>query len=340
MDWKHIVMPQSLRRALKWARAGRSRHSARLLDLLLRAGRPAELARALRDRPGPVRAVLFKQGILSLAGPDRFYRYARGGSGAAKLEREHEGWRLLRGAGLGGIVVPAMRLERLGRGVLLETPLLRPVALENQVETSRPLIAALVRAARPMRHRALPPTVAAGLDLVRRVAGGTVPESFVSEVALREAFSAPLLTGISHRDLHCRNVMRGEDGRPVLIDLKSCAPEQVLALDLLIFACKYLAIRDRVNVVEHAFELQRLGWDMPALEPVLSLIDLPRPLWGPAVTLHALGQVDLRRSEPAAPPAVLGGLLRRLLQRDWRAAKTGAPRAPSDEAVAAPGQAP
>ena len=340
MDWKQIVMPRGLRRALKWARARRSRFTAGLLDLLLRAGRPAELARALRGRPGPVRVILFKQGILSLAGPDRFYRYARGRSGAAKLQREHEGWRLLRGEGLGEIVVPWMHFGPLRSGVLLETPLLSPVGLEDQVAASRPLIEALARAARPVRHPALPPTVAAGLGLVRHVAGGVVPERFASETALCEALSAPLLTGISHRDLHCRNVMRAEDGRPVLIDLKSCAPDQVLSLDLLIFACKYQAIRNRVNVVENAFELQRRGWDMPGLEPILSLIDLPRPLWGPAVTLHALGQVDLKRSEPAAPGSVLGGLLRRLLQRDWRDAGGGPRQASSDEPVAAPLEAP
>ena len=114
--------------------------------------------------------------------------------------------------------------------------------------------------------------------------------------------------------------MRDAEGRSILIDLRSCAFDQVLAFDLLTFACKYVGARNYRSVIDNAFLLQQRGWDVPELAPVLALIDLPKPLWGPIVTLHALGQIELEKPRRAASDTVVAKLMQRSLSRPWQVA--------------------
>jgi hypothetical protein len=325
MDWKQILMPRPLRRSLKRARGFNNALAARVLNIALALELPIPLRRALRQRRTVARVVLYKQRIVSLVGTDRFLRYARGKGGLRKLQREYSAWQELRQNGLGGILVPEMRLLAAGDGQVLELPLLQEIGREEEISALLPILRALAKTARSVRHPAAPPTVAAGLNVVRRACGGTIPESFVVEGPFAKAFEQPLLTGYSHGDLHRRNIMRDAEGRPVLIDLKSCAADRVLALDILIFACKYMASRNRLSIIENAFALQRAGWAVPELEPVFELVDSPRAVWGPAVTLHALGQAALKKSDHKPIHPALAVLLRRSMARDWALGGDGAP---------------
>ena len=167
----------------------------------------------------------------------------------------------------------------------------------------------------------MPATIGAGLRLGRLVSRGALPDSFVSEDEIRDCFARELLTGVSHRDLHYRNVMRDVDGRPVLIDLKSCDFNKIISVDLLNFACKYIQARGRWNYLDGAFTLQQPGWHVPELAPVLALIDLPRPLWGQLLTLHAFGQLSVRlKSASDINPHFEKSLLR-ILSKNWRVAR-------------------
>ncbi len=318
MDWKQIVAPRRLRSGLKWARRSKAALLGPALTGLIALGLPRPLAGYLRRCGARGRVVLYKQGIVSVIAGRRFLRFARRQGGKAKLQREFDAWCRLGELGLDPILPRSVLLHRLGSALLLDAGLLFPIGLAEQMAMSLPVVHALAGAARPALHGRLPATVDAGLRFSRLVSGGALPESFASEDAIREAFARPLRTGISHRDLHLRNVMRDAEDRPVLIDLKSCAHEQILALDLLNFACKYLSVRNQRNVVENAFALQRRGWRLPAIEPVLALIDLPRSLWGPIFTLHAVGQVASKGEADDAVNPILGRLLLRLLSRDWR----------------------
>ncbi len=318
MDWKQIVAPRPLRMGLKWTQRRKIALLRPVLTGLLALGLPRPLAGYLRARGQRGRVVLYKQGILSLVAGGRFLRYASSRGGTAKLQREFDTWHRMREMGLGPILARDVLLRQFGSNLLLDTELLHPIGLAEQMAISLPIVHALAGAARPALRQQLPTSIDAGLRLARLVSGGPLPGSFASEEAIRSAFAQPLRTGVSHRDLHYHNVMRDSNGRPVLIDLKSCASEQVLALDLLNFACRYLTVRNRQNLVENAFALQRCGWRLPAIEPVLSLIDLPRGLWGPITALHIVGQFAAKGKIASPPNPILGGLLRRMLSRDWR----------------------
>ncbi|HXV24969.1 MAG TPA: hypothetical protein VED46_11995 [Alphaproteobacteria bacterium] len=318
MDWKQIVAPRRLRLGLKWSRRLRAVLFRPALTGLLALGLPRPMAAYLRARGARGRVVLYKQGILSVAAGQRFLRYASSRGGNAKLQREFNIWGRMREMGLGPILARDILLRQFGPNLLLDAELLYPIALAEQMAMSLPIVHALAGAARPTSRQQLPASIDAGLRFVRLVSGGTLPGSFASEEAIRAAFGQPLRTGVSHCDLHHLNVMRDSSGRPVLIDLKSCAYEQVLALDLLNFACRYLTARNRQNLVENAFALQRCGWRLPAIEPLLTLIDLPRALWGPITTLHIVGRFASKGKSGAAPNPILGALLQRLFSRDWR----------------------
>jgi hypothetical protein len=313
MDWKQILLPQRVRVAHKEMRWLGRKLSIPCQTFLLKRGWPAPLADFLADGRAEARVVLFKQGILSVSQGTRFLRYASTPRAAANLEREFASWRHLREHGLASIVEHRAELHRLRAGVLLATELMHPISKLDQLAVTTPIIEAIVAAAAKAPSTGLPPTITAGLELACKVFGGSLRPTFISEAALHECFARPLLTGISHQDLHWRNVMRDCGGRPVLIDLKSCSYEQVISLDLLLFAAKYLAARDRRNIVEWASK-----W--PELRPVLDFIDLPCQHWGPILVLHALGLHASRREGNRDPNAVARRLLFNSLTRDWRTA--------------------
>jgi len=284
----------------------------------LAAGRPAALAAHLREHQPGAKVVRHKQHILCLATEDRFLRYASRPRAIAKLRRELAGWEELKAYGLAPILPRMLRLDALGPGVLLDTERLRPITLAEQLAATVPIIAALAAAARQGLAGALPPAVEAGLALARSAGGGSLPAAFADEADIRAAFACPLRIGPSHQDLQLSNVMRDADGRPVLIDLKSYVADQVLALDVLTFACKYRAAREGSNVVDQAFAAQRRGWEVTELAPVLAFVDLPRPLWGPIFALYCIGRVASKSGGTDRPNAVMRRLLANLLARDWR----------------------
>ncbi|MBX6320543.1 MAG: hypothetical protein IRY94_01825 [Rhodospirillaceae bacterium] len=318
MGWKSIICPREVRLAYKRARRVRGTIRRRRASLLLKAGWPRPLAAHLRREGLPAEVLQRKQGILSLVAGDRFLRYATRPRPVLKLQCEHAGWVALRERGLGGIVPRRLELRALGHGALLEADLLQPVALRDQLAVTLPIVRTLVGAARPVATGDVPMTVEMGLRLARLAGGGQLPASFATEPEIRACFAGPLLTGLSHQDLHLRNVMRDRDGRPVLIDLKSVVGGQVIALDLLNFACKYMASREGSNVVDQALTAQRCDWRIPGIEPVLELVDLPRPLWGQLFALHALGSVLLKRGTSQKISPILLRQLAKVLSRDWR----------------------
>ncbi len=318
MDWKNIVCPRGARLAYKRARRLSGTIRRRRSSLFLTAGWPRPLAAHLRREGVTAEVVQHKHGILSLVAGDRFLRYGAWPRAMIKLQSEYVGWQRMRECGLGAIVPRRLELRALDRGVLLEAELLRPVALPDQLAVTLPIVRTLVAAARPVATGDVPVTIEMALRLARLAAGGRLPAGFATEPEIRACFAGPLLTGLSHQDLHVRNVMRDGDGRPVLIDLKSCIGGQVIALDLLNFACKYMASREGSNVVDQALAAQRCGWRIPGLDPVLELVDLPRPLWGPLFALHALGSVLLKRGTGRKVNPILLRQLAKVLSRDWR----------------------
>lgn len=318
LDWKQALLPRRVGLARKRAKRRFATVRCWAASVLFAAGRPTSLAAYLRKHELPAKVVGQKQHILYLATEDRFLRYARRPRAVAKLRRELAGWEALKAQGLGQILPRTLRLEALGPGILLESERLRPVTFGEQLAATIPIIAALADRARPAVAGALPPTVESGLALARSVAGGSLPATFADEPAIRAAFARPLRIGPSHQDLHGANVMRDEDGRSVLIDLKSYGADRVLAIDVLTFACKYLAAREGFNLVDQAFAAQRRGWEIRELAPVLAFIDLPRQLWGPIFVLYCFGRMASKSSRAQNPNAVMGRLLANLLARDWR----------------------
>lgn len=328
-------MPRWLRWCHKRAKRARGRLVASALNASIGFGGPSRLAGDVRRRHAGARVVLYKQGVLRLVDGDRYLRYARRPSARARLGREVDAWRRLREQGLDEFLPRSMVLEPLAGGLLLTSERLDPIDVRDQVAVTLPILRALVRAARPITHPTPPATIAAGLRVASQVFGGVLPRTLVDEAAIRAAFARPVLTGASHGDLHHRNVMRDADGRPVLIDLKSCTFDGVLAFDLLALACKYLGARNDRNVIDNAFLLHRRGWEVEALAPVLAMVDLPRAAWGPLFALHTLGRLALRRPGMATPGPVAARLLRRALSRGWQRAD-GSPAGPAP-CASAPG---
>jgi len=316
MNWKQLL-PKSAYSSFKRARLLKRAVVRPCLTLLLRLGWPRTLAEYLGSRRFHGRVFLYRQGILSVAASDRFVRFATEQRPMDKLHREYSMWRLLREHGLERIVVRTMTFQACANGKVLETDLLRPVPREEQVAVTMPIVHALMAAAKPTVHKGMPATVEAGLQLARVIAEGALPSSFASEAEIRNSFAQELMTGISHRDIHSRNIMRDVDGRPVLIDLKSCEVNRVVSLDLIIFACKYRQVRRLENLVESAFLLQQQGWRVTELEPVLDLVDLPRPFWAQIFVLHFMGLQALKLDSLDNVNPLFRKLFFRILSRNW-----------------------
>ena len=289
VNWKTIAMPREVRVRHKRARVLKRRLRRRWAGLLLAGGWPPTLSRHLRQRELTGRVCLHKQGILSVAAGEFFLRYTRRPKSASKLEKEYAAWLSTRRGGFELIVPKSMRLHRLTAGLILESELLEAIDLHEQLATTLPIIDTIIAAASPETPPSIPATIEAALRFAKGQPMGKALDELEDEI--RAAFSQPLLTGLSHQDLHFRNVMRDRDGRPVLIDLKSCVDEQILALDLLGFVCKYRASRDGYNLVDQALDGHDRDWRWPELASVLDRVDLPRRLWGPIVALHTVGRV-------------------------------------------------
>ncbi len=318
MNWKQILFPGPMRRAFKRMRRINVGLQGQWGTLLLLVGRPRAVAERLgRERFG-ARVVLNKQEILSLIAGDRFIRYAAKAGGAGKLEREYEAWLSLKSYGFDEILPRTLTLHRDGRGTFLEVERLWSIRRNEQLAVSLPIVRTLLAHAKPVRHDRLPATVEAGLQLARKVAGGSLPATFASEQDIRQAFNASLLTGMSHEDLHFRNVMRDGEGRPVMVDLKSCSADRILALDVLAFACKYLEAQERRNTIDMAYVALRRKWQIPPLYDVLCQVDLPRAAWAPIYVLHAIGRLARKLQPGAEPNPIFARLLARVISRDWR----------------------
>ncbi|MFZ5675456.1 MAG: hypothetical protein ACOZAM_21065 [Pseudomonadota bacterium] len=289
------------------------------LTLLLRFGRPQPLAGHLgADRPR-ARVVLHKQGIWSISAGERFLRYSTKPRPVAKLGKEFAMWQLLRAQGLANIVQKAMTLGDCGDGKILETTLLRQIEMADQVKMTLPIMRALMGVARPAVPQAVPPTVEAGIRLARMACGGQLPSSFAAESAIRDCFARELRVGVSHQDLHVYNVMQDADGKPILIDLKSCDAGRVVSIDILVFAGKYIQARIFDNLPECVFFAQQRRWDVAGLEPVLALIDLPRRYWAHILLLHLMGIRAVAGKEQEEMSPLSRQLYSRVLSRDWGA---------------------
>lgn len=320
MKWKQLVLPRHFYRIYKLGRLWKNQAKLPWLTTLLRSGRPLPLARQLGADRARARVILHKQGIWSIAAGERFIRYTAKPKSMAKLRREHAMWRLLRERGLADIVQPAIGLSACGRGVALETGLLRQIGMDDQVAMTVPIMRALMAAAKPTIPGALPPTVEAGIRLGRLACGGELPASFASESAIRDCFARQLRIGVSHQDLHVYNVMQDAGGKPILIDLKSCDVDRIVSIDILMFAGKYIQARMFDNLLECVFSAQQQGWRMAELEPALALIDLPRAYWSHILILHLMGagSADTDGSEQEISP-ISRQLYQRMLSRDWSA---------------------
>lgn len=320
MNWKQLLFPRAVHSAFKRARRAKTAFAKPWLTWQLRLGRPRPMARylgALRHHSQVVRS---KQGILYVVAGDRFLRFAAQPRAIAKLEREFAMWQLLRAEGLAAILPHAMTLHDVAGGKILESDRLRPIRKEEHAAVTLPIVTALMSAARPVTPEGPPATVEAGLEFARAISGGALPARFAAESDIRACFTRPLMTGISHKDLHYRNVMRDDAGRPVLIDLKSCEPGRIVAIDLLAFACKYLQAQGQQTLVDAAFAAQQRNWRIDELEPVLNLVDLPRELWGQIFILHVIGLHMQKRASTEEINPLLRALFLRIISKDWRSA--------------------
>jgi hypothetical protein len=303
---------------MKRGRRLRAAATRPVLTLMLFAGWPSPVSDYLGQRRFGARLYLYKQGIWSYIVGGRFIRFASHPRAANKLQLEYSMWSQLRELGLEAVLPRSVEFHAEKGSKILETDLLSPISTEEHVAVTLPIMKELVAAAKPVVHNSMPETISAGLRLGGIISEGTLPDSFANEAQIRECFVQPLLTGASHRDLHFLNVMRDVDGRPVLIDLKSCGLNRVLAIDLLNFACKYLQARSRQNYLDVAFEVHQPDWYVPELVPVMALVDLPRPLWGQILVLHGMGLHALKLRSPDAVGMHIQRPLRRILARDWK----------------------
>jgi hypothetical protein len=316
MNWKQLFFPQTVHSIFKHARRFKVAFMKPWLTLLLQLGWPRPVARYLGSARFRCKVVRSKHGVLRVEAGDRFLRFAEGAGAIKKLELEYSMWQALGERDLSGVLPRSMAIHE-GEGVrVLETDLLLPIQKEDHVSVVLPIVRTFVAAAQPLVHGKLPATVEAGLQLARVVCDGKLPEAFAPEDEIRHSLADPLATGIFHQDLHYRNVMQDADGRSVLIDLKSCAHDRIVAIDLLVIACKYLQAKGRQTMLDAAYSGQRQGWSMPELEPILALVDLPRHLWGQILILHFIGLHALKRGPQDIHP-LFRKLLRRILERDW-----------------------
>lgn len=315
MNARQLFLPRPLRILFKRGRRIRARMRGHWLTLKLKAGHPRWVASHLAELGEPGRVVVAKQGVLGVLTPQRYLRFTQVPKSRMRLEREFEGWTRMKAAGYGDILVRFMNVNELPEGLVVATEPLSTIDERQHLEIMLPLVQRLVSGATPKVPEKLPASIAAGLDYARE-AGIDLAAHHIDEAALRQAFSRPLLTGYSHRDLHWRNVLQ-RDGQPVLIDLKKCEPDRLLCFDILNMACLSLAATNGANVATQAHEAHLRNWDDPELQPILSLVDLPRALWGPAFTLHVAGLFRLKTQSSSWGTDVL---LRQVLQRDWHAA--------------------
>ncbi len=205
-------------------------------------------------------------------------------------------------------------MHDLGDRVILASELLASIPKDERSRYMFPIVEKLVAAASPIRHENLPPTILAGLQFAHQVQGAALPEKFISERELGTIFSKPLRTGLSHQDLHWRNVMR-RGCEPILIDLRKCRTGRIIALDILNMACLSMATQQRANIVQQAYTAHQKDWNNPELRAMLDLVDLPRQSWGPVYALHVIGQYATKRRW--APKPTSGVLFRWLLSLDW-----------------------
>lgn len=318
MNWKQLLFPRAVHSAFKRARRAKTALAKPWLTAQLRLGRPAPLARYLGALRHGSQVVRKKQGIVYAVAGDRFVRFAAGPRAMAKLGREYDMWQTLRREGLAAILPHSLALHDVPGGKILESDRLRPIAKEEHAAVALPIVQALLSKARPAVPSGLPATIEAGLAFARQVSGGALPQSFASESDIRDAFARPLMTGISHKDLHYRNVMRDDQGKPVLIDLKSCEPERVVAIDLLALACKNLQAQGKQTLVDAAFAAQQRSWRVNELEPILALVDLPQPLWGQIYLLNVIGLHATKRKGGEGVDPFSRALFLRILAKDWR----------------------
>lgn len=315
MNWKQLLLPRAVHSAFKRARRAKTALAKPWLTMQLRLGRPQPMARYLGASRKDSEVIRSKQGILYVTAGPRFVRFAAEPRAVAKLEREYEMWRVLLADGLAAILPNTMSLHDVAGGKILESDRLRPIAKEEHAAVALPIVEALLAKARPEVPGGLPATIEAGLDFARQISGGALPVSFARESDIRDAFARPLKTGISHKDLHYRNVMRDDAGRPVLIDLKSCEPGRVVAIDLLALACKNLQAQGKQTLVDAAFAAQQRDWRLPELDAILALVDLPRPLWGQIYLLQLIGLHATKRGEDTN--SLSRALFQRILDKDW-----------------------
>jgi hypothetical protein len=331
VNWIELMLPVQVRRRVRDFRRLRFDLTGVVIDRRLRLQRSglgrllplrryADLVDFLDQHGLSARVQWRKQQVLSARCGRQFLRYATRPKGMRIIEAEYGNWLLLKAADLGHIAPRTMRLTRLGGGLVLTTDVLETIPRDSDEAT-----AALDRVIRALIARCgqvvpgLPPSVAEGLTLARHLAGGSLPAWLGPEEEIRAAFERPLRVGFFHGDLHSRNVMRNEDGRPVLVDLKSCGPERIVALDLLRLAVGRYPDDLRTGPVGKIAKAEAAGWDLPAVQPFLQHIDLPAKLWGRAYALHVLGSVagkPSRRSGGVRNPRqnpLLGAMLARLI---------------------------
>jgi len=315
MNARQLFLPRPLRIIFKKGRRVRARVRGSWLTLKLKAGYPKWIAAYLAEQGLSGKVVVAKQGVLGVLTPQQYLRFTNTPKARKRLGQEMEGWTRLRAAGYADIIAGFMESRELADGLVVSAEPLSPISEENHLQIMLPLARRLVDAAAPRVPEKLPESISAGLTFAREV-GVHLFGSPAAEQEFEAAFSRPLLTGYSHRDLHWRNVLHRK-GQPVLIDLKKCQPDRLLCLDILNLACLSLAAVNGANVVTQAHEAHQRGWRDADLQPFLSLVDLPRSFWGPAYMLHVAGLYRLNRQSPSWSTDML---FRQVLQRDWRVA--------------------
>jgi hypothetical protein len=310
MNTRQLFLPRPFRILFKKGRRIGARIRASLLTLKLNAGFPYWIAAYLSEQALSGSVVLSKQGVLGILTSKQYLRFAQSPKARKRLKQEIEGWRSMRAAGHGDMVVRFMEAHELPEGLVISAEPLSPVSAEQHLQVIFPIVRRLAAAATPRTPEKLPESIIAGLAFAKDV-GADLVRNFVAEEELQAAFSQPLLTGHFHKDLHWCNVLH-RNGEPVLIDLKKCQPDRLLCLDIINIACMSLTATTGANVVSLAYDAHRRGWSDLELAPLLSLVDLPRTLWGPAYVLHTAGLYRLKRSAWGEEV-----LFRRILQQDW-----------------------
>jgi hypothetical protein len=325
VNWTELMLPGQVRRSLRSWRRLRFRYIGALLDHLLRfqrsppgrllpLSRYADLATFLDEGSADVHVLRSKQHVLSGRGGTKFLRYSHHRKGIRSIEREYANWRLMQEFGLDHIAPKEMQLVRLADGVVLISEILEEIHSCDARSALEEIVISLTKQC-IYAIPGLPVTVETGLDLMHHLTG----KELEREEEVKACFEQPLWVGFFHGDLHDRNVMRGRYGQPVLIDLKSCGLDRIVALDLLRFAVGRYPDDLTTNPAWKIVRIHATDWDLPMIQPFLQYIDLPRRLWGQIYLLHLLGSVALKPSrrfgrarDPKQNP-LLSGLLTRLI---------------------------